>query len=114
MASVGINMNNQKWQNLTVLELGDNWQQWQLVDIRDQNSYQMGHIPGAINLNNDNLQQFIDDADFDKPLVVVCYVGNSSKGAAEILYNAGFETVYSLDGGMALWRTQYPEILTII
>jgi len=49
--------------------------------------------------------------DFEKPLVAICYVGNSSRGAAELLRKAGFEKVYSLDGGMTLWQTQYPELV---
>lgn len=104
-------MNNQKWKNISVIELHDHWQQWQLVDIRDHSSFSQGHIPGAVNLNNDNLQNYINEHDFDKPLVAICYVGNSSKGAAETLFNAGFEQVYSLDGGMALWQNEYPDLV---
>ena len=102
-------MNN--WKHISVNELEQCRNESQLVDIRDMNSFNQGHIPGAINLNNDNLQNFITENEFEKPLVVVCYVGNSSQGAAEFLSSSGFETVYSLDGGMALWRTQYPELI---
>jgi len=35
----------------------------QLVDIRDELSYQTAHIKGALNLNNTNLQNFIESAD---------------------------------------------------
>ncbi|MGB1541958.1 MAG: rhodanese-like domain-containing protein, partial [Spongiibacter marinus] len=35
----------------------------QLADIRDEQSYQLGHIKGASHLDNHNLQQFIEDAD---------------------------------------------------
>ena len=113
MALRGINMNNQNWQHLAVNELSQNHQEWQLVDIRDENAFKQGHIPGAVNLNNDNLQQYIDEHDFEIPLVVICYVGNSSKQAAGIMSNAGFDTVYSLDGGMASWGAQYPEIIEV-
>lgn len=102
-------MNNQNWQHLSVSDLSPFYKEWQLVDIRDQNVFSQGHIPGAINLNNENLQNYIDEHDFDKPLVVICYVGNSSQQAAGILSNAGFDTVYSLDGGMKMWQTQYPD-----
>ena len=104
-------MTTAKWQQISATEFHQNWQDWQLVDIRDLNSFNQGHIPGSINLTNENLQSYIDESDLDKPLAVICYVGNSSKGAAEFLSKAGFNDVYSLDGGLSLWRTLYPDLL---
>ena len=72
----------------------------QLVDIRDPQSFDFGHIPGAIRLDNDNQQA---------PLIVCCYHGNSSQGAAAYLASIGFAETYSLDGGFDLWRQTYPE-----
>ncbi|RLA03871.1 MAG: thiosulfate sulfurtransferase GlpE [Gammaproteobacteria bacterium] len=100
-------MNN--WLSLSITELHENLDKWLLVDIRDPRSFEQGHIPGAINLNNNNLQSYIDENDFETPIVVVCYVGNSSQGAADLLSSVGFQTVYSLSGGMSMWRTQYPD-----
>ncbi len=76
----------------------------QIVDIRDGNSFSNGHIDGAFNLNNDNLAQFISQADMDAPLVVVCYHGISSQTAAQYLCEQGFDDVYSLDGGFSAWH----------
>lgn len=75
----------------------------QIVDIRDGNSFTNGHIAGATNLNNENLAQFIYEADMDRPLVVVCYHGLSSQNAAEYFCEQGFNDVYSLDGGYSAW-----------
>lgn len=75
----------------------------QIVDIRDAASYEKGHIPGAIRLGNDNLAEFITQADMEKPLVVVCYHGISSQSTAEYLHQQGFDEVYSLEGGFAAW-----------
>jgi thiosulfate sulfurtransferase len=71
----------------------------QIVDIRDEMSYQNAHVEGALNLNNTNLQSFIESADPDRPLLVYCYHGISSQSAAEFLSQKGFEEVYSIDGG---------------
>ncbi|MGL5361158.1 MAG: thiosulfate sulfurtransferase GlpE [Shewanella sp.] len=76
----------------------------QIVDIRDSNSFNNGHIAGAFNLNNDNLVQFISEADMDSPLVVVCYHGISSQTAAQYLCEQGFDDVYSLEGGFSAWH----------
>ncbi|EGN74514.1 Rhodanese-related sulfurtransferase [Idiomarina sp. A28L] len=81
----------------------------QIVDIRDANSFAAGHIPGAIQLSNTNLPQFVAAADFSKPLVVVCYHGISSQNAGQYLAEQGFENVYSLDGGMTAWALQHPN-----
>ncbi len=74
-----------------------------VVDIRDPGSYSAGHIPNAVSLNDSNVKEFIETADKEKPLVVCCYHGNSSRGAAEYLSQQGFKEVYSMTGGFDAW-----------
>ncbi|WP_299178326.1 thiosulfate sulfurtransferase GlpE [uncultured Neptuniibacter sp.] len=81
-----------------------------VTDIRDAQSYAQGHIQGASNLNNENLHQFITDADMDKPLLVCCYHGISSQSAAQFLIEQGFDDVYSINGGFEAWRVEQPEL----
>ncbi|MBM7062229.1 thiosulfate sulfurtransferase GlpE [Pseudomonas sp. UL073] len=80
-----------------------------VVDVRDPQSFALGHIAGSQHLDNYSLADFIAHADFDKPLIVACYHGNSSQGAAAYLAGQGFAEVYSLDGGFELWRGTYPN-----
>lgn len=80
-----------------------------VVDIRDLQSFANGHISGALHLDNHNLADFIARADFDQPLIVACYHGNSSQSAAAYLAHQGFAEVYSLDGGFELWHSRYPD-----
>ena len=85
-----------------------------VVDIRDKSTYAAAHIAGAKHLDNINIADFIRDADFDAPVIVACYHGNSSQSAAAYLVNQGFSDVYSLDGGFELWRTTFPaEIASV-
>ncbi len=79
-----------------------------LVDVRDPQTFASNHIPNSQHLDNHSLADFIREADLDKPVVVVCYHGNSSQSAAAYLVNQGFSDVYSLDGGFELWRATYP------
>ncbi|GAA5216409.1 thiosulfate sulfurtransferase GlpE [Corallincola platygyrae] len=79
-----------------------------VVDIRDDASFSAAHIPDSIQLSNGNLARFMAEADFDKPLIVTCYHGISSQGAAQYLAQQGFEQVYSMDGGFEAWRRSYP------
>jgi thiosulfate sulfurtransferase len=81
----------------------------QIVDIRDPNSYAAGHIIGAKPLSNENLAEFLREADPDAPTVVCCYHGNSSQQAAQYLAAQDFTEVYSLDGGFSQWQLQYPD-----
>lgn len=80
-----------------------------VVDIRDPQSFALGHISGSRHLDNHSLHDFITRADLDQPLIVACYHGNSSQGAAAYLVGQGFSQVYSLDGGFELWRATYPD-----
>jgi thiosulfate sulfurtransferase len=80
-----------------------------IVDIRDPQSFAAGHIQGSHHLDNHSLHDFIRNADLDAPLIVSCYHGNSSQGAAAYLVGQGFSQVYSLDGGFELWRATYPD-----
>lgn len=84
-----------------------------VVDIRDPQSYAAGHITGARHLDNHSLHDFIAQADLDQPLIVACYHGNSSQGAAAYLVSQGFSQVYSLDGGYELWHSTYPALIAI-
>lgn len=80
-----------------------------VLDIRDQASFEHSHIPGAIHLTNESLPDFLRDADFDAPTVVCCYHGISSQQAAQFLLSQDFTDVYSLDGGFTQWAMLYPD-----
>jgi thiosulfate sulfurtransferase len=83
-------------------------QQVIIADIRDEQSYAAGHIAGAYHLSNGSISQFMQQVEFDQPVVVVCYHGNSSQGAAQYLAQQGFEKVYSMDGGFSQWQQNQP------
>ncbi|WP_087020509.1 thiosulfate sulfurtransferase GlpE [Thaumasiovibrio subtropicus] len=75
-----------------------------MVDIRDPQSFQLSHPVDAIHLTNDTLGSFMNEHDFETPVLVICYHGVSSQGAAQYLINQGFEEVYSVDGGFEAWH----------
>lgn len=81
-----------------------------IADIRDEHSFAAGHIAGAFHLTNGSLAGFMQQFEFGQPVVVVCYHGNSSQGAAQYLAQQGFEQVYSMDGGFESWRSQLPFV----
>ena len=81
-----------------------------VADIRDEQSFQGGHIAGAYHLTNGTLNGFMQQTDFATPVIVVCYHGNSSQGAAQYLTQQGFDEVYSMDGGFEGWRHNHPFV----
>ncbi|CAH0532292.1 Thiosulfate sulfurtransferase GlpE [Vibrio stylophorae] len=81
-----------------------------ILDIRDPQSYAAGHIDQAWHLTQETLQAFLAQHDWDRPVVVVCYHGHSSQGAAQYLLGQGLDQVYSLDGGFEAWRRIHPFV----
>lgn len=75
------------------------------VDVRDPMSYDEAHVPGAVRVNDDNLETFVSTADKSRPLIVYCYHGFSSMGGAAYFLENGFAEVYSMTGGFEEWRS---------
>ena len=67
-----------------------------VVDVRDPASYEAGHIPGAKAVNEANVQAFVQAADRFHPLIVCCYHGNLSQGAADYFNQNGFADTYTV------------------
>ena len=74
-----------------------------LIDIRDFNSFSSGHIQNAVHIEDLNIENFIQERDKNKPILVYCYHGNSSQTAANFFYQNGFQQVYSMDEGYEGW-----------
>ena len=76
-----------------------------VIDVRDPGSFHSGAIEGAIHVSDENIKDFIADTDKSQPLLVCCYHGNMSQGAADYFSEQGFADTYSIDGGFEAWRT---------
>ena len=86
--------------------------QFECINVADAHQKlqekEAGHAVQAFHLTNDTLGAFMRDNDFDTPVMVMCYHGNSSKGAAQYLLQQGYDVVYSIDGGFEAWQRQFP------
>ncbi len=85
-------------------------QEAQLIDIRDQESFERGHIANTFHLTQGNLIQLLDQFDYSTPLIVMCYHGVSSRQVAQYLLSQGFEEIYNLEGGFCAWQASYPIV----
>ena len=79
-----------------------------VVDIRDAESFAASHIPSACHLSQDSLNSFLAANDRQRPVIVCCYRGHSSRDAARFLCEQGFVEVYSLEGGFDHWHAVHP------
>lgn len=75
-----------------------------IVDVRRQDEYDAGHIPGAILIPNESIGCDSPEAlpDYDQIILIYCRTGNRSKQAAEKLAAMGYTNVYEF-GGIADW-----------
>lgn len=83
-----------------------NQQQAVVIDLRDKGEYTKGHILDSVNVPFAKLDDEIDrhvDAK-DKPLVLVCKLGQHSSAAGKKLAAKGFSQVHRLKGGIGEWQ----------
>ena len=76
-----------------------------IVDVRRQDEYDAGHIPGAICIPNESIgtEPPKELPDRDQVILVYCRSGNRSKQAAEKLGKMGYYNVYEF-GGIIDWK----------
>lgn len=75
-----------------------------LLDIREANEWNLGHIPNAVYLSRGVLETTIESSvPRDATVVLYCASGNRSALAAVTLQEMGYENVASLAGGFRDW-----------
>jgi len=72
-----------------------------LIDVRDPDEWQEGHIPGAKNFSRGTVELEIEEAapDLSTPIITHCGGGGRSALAAESLQRMGYTNVKSMAGG---------------
>jgi sulfur-carrier protein adenylyltransferase/sulfurtransferase len=84
------------------------------IDVREQDEWDEGHIPGAIHIPRGNLESRIEALvpDHSLPLVVYCASGIRSAFAADTLGALGYAGPVTLAGGYTDWkRNGFPTVL---
>lgn len=80
------------------------------IDVRSPQEFQLGAIPGFINIPVDDLRKHLDELPKEKPIIVSCAVGLRGYLASRILTQNGFKDVRNLSGGYKTWKTATTEI----
>ena len=75
-----------------------------IVDVRRQDEYDEGHIPGAVLIPNEDIDTERPEElpDLYQIILVYCRSGNRSKQAAQKLVDMGYYNVYEF-GGIIDW-----------
>jgi rhodanese-related sulfurtransferase len=76
---------------------------YHLIDVREVQEFQQGHLPGAVNLPLSELQMRFNEVQRDKPIVLVCRSGGRSAMAAEFFAALGYTDLYNIAGGTMDW-----------
>lgn len=79
-----------------------------VIDIRSASDYTKGHILGAINIPQADIQQrqALIDEHKNKTLILVCASGQHSATLGAHLRKLGFPKVFCLSSGMRKWSEE--------
>lgn len=79
-----------------------------VIDIRESKDFKAGHIVDSINVPLIKLESEFKNLEKykNKPVIVVCQMGQHSGQAVRKLDAEGFEDVSRLSGGIAAWRSE--------
>lgn len=84
-------------------------EEYQLLDVRQVQEYNQGHIPGAVSIPVWELPERLDEISSQLQTVVYCRFGLRSRAAAAMLHGAGCRAVATLKGGFEAWRGEIAQ-----
>ncbi|WP_409343320.1 rhodanese-like domain-containing protein [Paenibacillus sp. MBLB4367] len=73
-----------------------------ILDVREQEEWESGHIPGAKHIPLGQIARALNELDPKAETIVVCRSGNRSGMACEYLAPLGYR-VSNMAGGMSSW-----------
>jgi rhodanese-related sulfurtransferase len=80
-----------------------------LVDVRRPYEYEGGHLPGAANIEMNELAARSDEIPRDRAVLFYCRTGNRSGMAVDAFREAGYEA-HNLAGGIEAWSAEGREL----
>lgn len=75
----------------------------QLIDVREPNEFEAGHILGARNIPMSQIRMRFKEIRQDMPIYLYCQSGMRSARAAQFLYRKGYKDLTQLQGGFKKW-----------
>src|SRR6266853_2364072 len=77
-----------------------------IVDVRDKDEWDDGHIPGAIHMSRGTIELDIEEKVPDPNAMIICHCGGGGRSAlaTESLQKMGCKNVRSMAGGFKAWK----------
>jgi hydroxyacylglutathione hydrolase len=75
-----------------------------VIDVRQANEYETGHIPGSIHITAGSLPDRLAELPRDRPIATICASGLRASVAASVLRAGGFSDVSWVASGVPAWR----------
>jgi rhodanese-related sulfurtransferase len=78
---------------------------FKLIDVREENEWAKGHLPGAVHMCKGIIERDMENAVPGKATPIVLYCGGGYRSAlvADNLQKMGYTNVISMDGGWRGW-----------
>ena len=79
-----------------------------LVDLRNKEDFDAGHIMSALNYPHQDFENQMHELDRykERPIILVCDMGRNSANIGEKLKKADFKNTFRLNGGMMTWTQE--------
>lgn len=117
LAGCGGNTSDGSYEQITQEEAKEmmDTQEVIILDVREQDEYDSGHIPGAVllpvgTIDKDTAAEVIPET--DSTVLVYCRSGNRSKTASSTLADLGYTNIYEF-GGINSWLNTPPETVPL-
>ena len=82
-----------------------------ILDVRNIEEYEAGHIPDSVLIPIQELEQRLDELNTRSEIIVYCKAGVRSQKASDILVEGGFKTINNMEGGIDAWIGEgYPVL----
>lgn len=81
-----------------------------ILDVREEAKWKQDHIPGSVNIFSGYLENRVEELPKNRPIIVICNIGNRSSLATSILHRAGFTNIHNVLGGMIAWKNSGYEL----
>ena len=77
-----------------------------VVDVRDKDEWDEGHIPGATHMSRGTIELGIEEKVPDPNAMIICHCGGGGRSAlaTETLQKMGYKHVRSMAGGLKAWK----------
>ena len=84
----------------------DRGEKFHLIDVREDNEWANGHLPGAVHLGKGVIERDVEQKIPDTSAEIVLYCGGGFRSAlaADNLQKMGYTNVISMDGGFRGWK----------